>query len=249
MNRKQFIESHGATCRNWTWSWSFINEQKKIIIFGAWDKHQMGNRSLILSEEWETSRRGKKQPAYAQSREHIRLVEEEGYRLMTFPMVYSDANEEEGIGPAKIKDFTPKLMAKSLIRVGPCWYASDDKVVPRLPEELAPGEELIEGASKSVSVNSYERNPVARAQCLEHHGYTCKICSFNFETFYGAIGKNYIHVHHLLPLSEIKGEYVVDPLNDLVPVCPNCHAMIHSTRPALQIEQLKKHLQDRESDT
>jgi len=249
MNRKQFIESHGATCRNWTWSWSFINEQKKIIIFGAWDKHQMGNRSLILSEEWETSRRGKKQPAYAQSREHIRLVEEEGYRLMTFPMVYSDANEEEGIGPAKIKDFTPKLMAKSLIRVGPCWYASDDKVAPRLPEELAPGEELIEGASKSVSVNSYERNPVARAQCLEHHGYTCKICSFNFENFYGAIGKNYIHVHHLLPLSEIKGKYVVDPLNDLVPVCPNCHAMIHSTRPALQIDQLKKHLQDRESDT
>lgn len=249
MNRKQFIESQGATCRNWTWSWSFINEQKKTIIFGAWDKHQMGNRSLILSEEWETSRRGKKQPAYAQSREHIRLVEEEGYRLMTFPMVYSDANEEGGIGPAKIKGFTPKLMAKSLIRVGPCWYASDDKDVPRLPEELAPGEELIEGASKSVSVNSYERNPVARAQCLDHHGYTCKICSFNFETFYGAIGKNYIHVHHLLPLSEIKGEYVVDPLNDLVPVCPNCHAMIHSTRPALQIEQLKKHLRDRESDT
>jgi len=247
MNRKQFIESHGATCRNWTWSWSFINEPKKIVIFGAWDVNQRGNKSLILNEEWEISRRGRKQPAYAQSREHIRLIEDEGYRLMTFPMVYSDANEEGGIGPAKIEGFTPKLTPKSLIRVGPCWYASDDRVEPRLPEELAPAEELIEGASKSVSVNSYERNPVARLQCMEHHGYTCKVCSFNFESIYGAIGKNYIHVHHLVPLSEIKGEYVVDPVNDLVPVCPNCHAMIHSTRPALDIDQLKKHLRDRET--
>lgn len=249
MNRKLFIESNGATCRNWTWSWSFINEQRKIIIFGAWDVHQTGNKSLILSEEWEVSRRGRKQPAYAQSREHIRLVEHEGYRLRTFPMVYSESNEEGGVGPAKIEGFTPKLTSKSLIRVGPCWYASDESVEARLPEELAPAEELIEGASKSVPVNSYERNPIARAQCVEHHGYTCKVCKFNFESFYGDIGKNYIHVHHLVSLSEIKREYVVDPVNDLIPVCPNCHAMIHSTRPALGIDQLKKHLQDRETDT
>ena len=168
---------------------------------------------------------------------------------MTFPMVYSDANIDGGIGPAKIEGFTPKLTSKSLIRVGPCWYASDDKLGPRLAEELTPGEKLVEGSSKSVSVNSYERNPVARAKCLEHHGYTCKACSFNFETFYGAIGRNYIHVHHVVPLSEIKGEYVVDPVNDLVPVCPNCHAIIHSTRPALEIEHLKKHLKDRETGT
>jgi 5-methylcytosine-specific restriction protein A len=249
MNRKQFIESHGATCQNWTWSWSFINESEKIIIFGAWDINQTGNKSLILNEVWEISRRGRKQAGYPQSREHIRLLEEEGYRLMTFPMVYSDANEEGGIGPAKIEGFTPKLTSKILIRIGPCWYASDDKVEARLPEELAPTEELIEGASKSISVNSYERNSVARAQCLEHHGYTCKVCSFNFENYYGTIGRNYIHVHHVVPLSKIKGAYVVDPVNDLVPVCPNCHAMIHSTRPALDIDQLKKHLEDRETDT
>jgi 5-methylcytosine-specific restriction protein A len=160
----------------------FINEPKKIIIFGAWDINQSGNKSLILSEEWKIGRGKRKQQAYPQSREHIRLVEEQGYRLMTFPMVYSD---EEGIGPAKIKGFTPTLSSKSLIRVGQCWYASDDEVGSLLPEELSPAEELIEGASKSVFVNSYERNPVARTQCLEHHGYTCKVCSFSFESFYG----------------------------------------------------------------
>ncbi|HEX9840255.1 MAG TPA: HNH endonuclease [Anaerolineales bacterium] len=54
--------------------------------------------------------------------------------------------------------------------------------------------------------------------------------------------KGIIHVHHLIPLSEIKGTYDLDPIKDLVPVCPNCHAIIHSTQPPLTIEQLKEHL-------
>lgn len=122
MNRKQFIESQGATCRNWTWSWSFVNEKKKVVIFGAWDRHTEGNTSLILSEDWQESQRGRKQPAYEQSREHIRLVEEEGYQLMTFPMKYSDANKDEaGVGPAKIEGFEPRLTKKSLTHKSVIW--------------------------------------------------------------------------------------------------------------------------------
>ena len=83
MSRKQFIESQGATCKNWTWSWSFINEAEKFIIFGAWDVYDDGDMTLILSEDWEISRRGGRQPGYPQSREHIRLIEEEGYKLKT----------------------------------------------------------------------------------------------------------------------------------------------------------------------
>ena len=124
MNRKQFIESHGATCRNWTWSWSFINEAGKFIIFGAWDIHKDGNTTLIFSEKWATSRKGNKQPGYQQSREHIRLIEEEDYQLKTFPMEYMAADEEEG-APAKIKSFTPELTNKELIRNGGIWRASD----------------------------------------------------------------------------------------------------------------------------
>ncbi len=165
MNRKRFIESQGATCRNWTWSWSFINQKKKIVIFGAWDRHTEGNTSLILSEEWQFSRRGRKQPAYEQSREHIRLIEEEGYKLMTFLMKYSDANkDEDGIGPAKIEGFEPKLTHKSLKRIGGKWYASDDALGNLLPEEVETPEQFIEGASKTVVVNTYERNADARAK-------------------------------------------------------------------------------------
>lgn len=241
VNRKQFLESQGATCRNWTWSWSFINEAEKTIIFGAWDAFHAGNRALILSEDWEISRRGRKQPGYGQAREHIRLVEEEGYKLMTFPMIYSEIEEEGDVGPAKIDGFVPELTRKSLIRVGNSWYASDDELASTLPEELE-GHELVEGAAKTVSVNAYERNPAARAKCLAHHGYACAVCGFSFEVAYGDLGRNYIHVHHVVPLSEVKREYKVDPIKDLVPVCPNCHAMIHVTRPCLSVEQLKAYL-------
>lgn len=242
MNRKQLIESHGATCRNWRWSWSFINEAERFIIFGAWDVNQSGTKSLILSEEWRVSRKGRKQAAYTESRDHVRLVEEEGYRLMTFPMVYSDAREEGGTGPATIGDFTPVLAQRVLIRLGSNWYASDDEPASHLPEEVTPAKPLVEGASREITVNAYERNPVARAQCLQHHGYSCTVCEFVFERVYGALGKSYIHVHHVVPFSEIRAEYIVDPIKDLVPICPNCHAMIHRTIPALTVSQLQEML-------
>ena len=245
MNRKQFIESQGATCRNWSWSWSFINEKEKIIIFGAWDLHTEGNTSLIFSNDWQVSWKGRQQPGYAQSREHIRLIEDEGYQLKTFPMIYSDANKgEDGIGPAKIKDIIPELTSKSLKRVGNNWYASDDVISNLLPEEVDTPEHYFEGASKKVSINTYERSQHARVKCIEYHGYNCAVCSFDFEKFYGSIGENYIHVHHIVPLTEIKKEYKLDPVKDLIPVCPNCHAIIHKTRPALTVEQLKEHLAD-----
>jgi 5-methylcytosine-specific restriction protein A len=53
------------------------------------------------------------------------------------------------------------------------------------------------------------------------------------------MGKGYIHVHHLTPLSTINGEYEVNPISDLIPVCPNCHAMIHKSNPPLTIEQAR----------
>ena len=84
MSRKQFIQSQGATCKNWTWSWSFVNEADKFIIFGAWDVYDDGNMTLIMTEDWEISRKGSRQPGYPQSREHIRLIEEEDYKLKPF---------------------------------------------------------------------------------------------------------------------------------------------------------------------
>lgn len=244
MNRKEFIESQGATCKNWTWSWSFINESEKFIIFGVWDVYDDGNLALILSEDWEISGKGSKKAGYPQSRKHICLIEEEGYQLKTFPMEYMAADEEEG-APAKIKGFTAKLTDKELIRIDNSWYASGQTHSTRLPEEIDTKEVLKEGTSITVTVNQYERNARARSKCLAHYGYKCAVCSFDFENKYGEIGKNYIHVHHIIPISEIGQEYEINPITDLIPVCPNCHAMIHITRPALSIKQLRRVIENR----
>jgi 5-methylcytosine-specific restriction protein A len=108
-----------------------------------------------------------------------------------------------------------------------------------ISEEVTVPDNLIEGAVRQITVNSYERNPMARKKCIEHYGTTCCICGFDFEAVYGPLGKDYTNVHHLKPLSDINETYQVDPVNDLCPVCPNCHAMIHRKNPPLTIEQVK----------
>lgn len=100
-------------------------------------------------------------------------------------------------------------------------------------------EKHMEGSTMTVSVNVYERNPKARMECIKYYkGYTCQVCGFDFKKFYGDIGESFIHVHHIKPLSEIEEEYEVNPKEDLIPVCPNCHAMLH--RKPISIEDLKK---------
>jgi 5-methylcytosine-specific restriction protein A len=247
MNRKSFMQAQGATCKNWTWSWSFVNHEKKIVIFGAWDRNTEGNRALILSEAWEKNSSGKRKPAYSQSREHIRLIDEEGYKIFTFPIIFSDElQDENGIGPAKISGFEPNLSKKKLIRAGINWYASDNSIPPISAEEVANPDGFIEGATKIISVNAYERSKKARLECIRHYGAVCAGCGFDFGKKYGVIGKGFIHVHHKVPLSEIRKEYKLNPITDLIPICANCHAMVHLTQPAMTIEELKKCIESRE---
>lgn len=99
---------------------------------------------------------------------------------------------------------------------------------------------LPEGSNTSIFVNRYERNPKARRKCIEHYGTKCQLCSFDFEEKYGAIGKDFIEFHHKVPISEIGGSYEVDSINDLIPVCSNCHSMLHRKKgEALRVEELK----------
>ena len=64
---------------------------------------------------------------------------------------------------------------------------------------------------------------------IDHYGSSCIICGYNFENQFGPVGQGYIHVHHVVPLANVNAEYVVDPIKDLRPVCPNCHAMLHKS--------------------
>ena len=109
----------------------------------------------------------------------------------------------------------------------------------RYPDEVDTPTVLWEGARRPVWVNAVERNDQARRQCLAHYGPRCSVCGFDFSQTYGPHGEGYMHVHHLVPLATITDRYQVDPVQDLRPVCPNCHAMIHRYPGApLSIEEL-----------
>ena len=107
------------------------------------------------------------------------------------------------------------------------------------PDEVRDSETFREGAIRRVTVNAYERDPIARQRCIEHYGYQCSVCQCDFEEVYGEIGRGFIHVHHLRPLSGIAEEYEIDPVADLRPVCPNCHAMLHRRSPPYTIDELR----------
>ena len=107
------------------------------------------------------------------------------------------------------------------------------------PEEVEPETEYAEGATTLIQVTRYERDPAARTACIAHHGTRCLVCGIDFGSVYGEIGVGFIHVHHLVPLAIVSAEYVVDPVKDLAPVCPNCHAMLHRKSPPFSINELK----------
>ena len=125
-------------------------------------------------------------------------------------------------------------VAESLEQLG--WVDADTTRLTA--EELPHNVVYSEGARIQVACNAYERNRAARAACIEHYGYDCVCCGFNFSAVYG--GFDLIHVHHLKQLSDIGESYEVDPINDLRPVCPNCHAIIHRTNDALEISEVKR---------
>jgi len=108
------------------------------------------------------------------------------------------------------------------------------------PDEIEDRKNYIEGAKKEVTVNAYERNPKARRQCIKHFGWVCQCCGLDFEKFYGEIGKEFIHIHHKKLISEIGQNYDVDPINDMVPLCPNCHAMIHRGDPVFTVDEMRE---------
>lgn len=113
----------------------------------------------------------------------------------------------------------------------------------RLSEEVSDAQKLVEGSVCQVTINFYERNPEARKRCIEYYGTSCCVCDFNFEEKFGSVAQGFIHVHHLKPLSEIQKEYEIDPISDLRPVCPNCHAIIHLGGKTRSIEEVKSWVQ------
>lgn len=137
--------------------------------------------------------------------------------------------------------FTPEELDQARIRLGK--FIKQAAVIKKqrerlYPDDLEPGRTYVEEGKKQVRVNAYERDPKARRACLAHHGSHCAVCQLSFEDRYGSIGKGFIHVHHTRPLAAAGKVQTLDPKRDLVPVCPNCHAMLHRTEPPMSVQKL-----------
>lgn len=112
----------------------------------------------------------------------------------------------------------------------------DSELDVDLINELKKGNVYLEGGAEQVIINKYSRSSLARQECIEKFGALCCVCGFDFERHYGELGKGFIHVHHLVPISSIRSMKEVT-CDDLRPVCPNCHAMLHKGK--LSIEELR----------
>lgn len=128
------------------------------------------------------------------------------------------------------------------------------KLLPLQPDTLLPpaeDDQLIfesakEGSKSSYFGTRYERRKDLRLKAIAIHGLECKACGFNFEQAYGEHAKGFIHVHHVVPISDFGGEKDVDPETDLVTLCANCHAVVHRKRDmTLSIDELKGMLRGR----
>ncbi len=102
--------------------------------------------------------------------------------------------------------------------------------------------DFFEGALLRTERNVYERDRAARATCIGHHGAVCKACGMDLAKRYGAVAEGFIHVHHRRPVASIGENYAVDPINDLVPVCPTCHGVMHLREPPYTVEEIMEFL-------
>lgn len=177
-------------------------------------------------------------PGYESNHPHMRSV-----RWVHYVTDLADAVPRAEIGchaPRQTKEEIRELVLSQ--RLLACIKERDQSTSAEqwFPDVLGLAGPHREGSVEQVLVDRYERSPEARRECVEHWGTACVVCAFDFRTKYGLLGDGFIHVHHLIPMSERKEEYEVDPVADLRPVCPNCHAMLHRRgNPVLTIEALK----------
>lgn len=116
-----------------------------------------------------------------------------------------------------------------------------------LPEDtqvVLTNAKYVEGRISDVTLRRRERSLEARAACLAAYGFSCYVCGLNLRTQYVGLATEVIHVHHEEPLAGALGEREFDPVATMKPVCPNCHAVIHTREPPYSINEVKAMVAD-----
>lgn len=160
--------------------------------------------------------------------------------LLPAKMVWGLATGQSG------RDFNAHQARDGLRRLGFDVPGPDQPAaeIAESPESLAALPPAFEGAERQVTRNIRERDPAARRAAEAHWrqlrgGLICEGCGIDFGRAYGPRGAGFMHFHHLTPLAAADGPRAVDGARDLVPLCPNCHAMVHRGEDLLTIDALR----------
>ena len=215
------------------WDTGIVEHENEFVIFA--NVGTAGRTGHDYSNWWEGEHfRWSHKRSSRLSWSSVQRLLEDGRRIHLF---WRDSNSApfEYAGLAK----TIEVLDKTPVEI--LWSFEDgtlDETFFQGPDEVHL-EEYREGTAHQVLVNIYERNAIARRVCINHYGTSCAFCGLNFEDIYGPTGAGYIHVHHLVPLSDCGEGYQVDPVKDLRPTCPNCHAMAHRRNPPFSVEEIQ----------
>jgi 5-methylcytosine-specific restriction protein A len=106
-------------------------------------------------------------------------------------------------------------------------------------EDVEADASALEGTVVEAVSRRYERKPVNREICLSVRGRRCYCCNLDFREAYGDIADGFIEVHHTKPVSEMGPNYLINPITELVPICSNCHSVVHLSRPAASIDYIR----------
>jgi predicted HNH restriction endonuclease len=152
--------------------------------------------------------------------------------------------------PNTAKTHSPGLVAFIMREVGarpvqPAYIGSHFDSNSTIAEEIPVDDDFEEGTAIKVLVNRYERDPAARERCINHYGTKCAACGMSLADRYGPQALGLIHVHHLTPLASQGKRRVVNPIRDLRPVYPNCHAVIHAANPPRSVAEVKRMVRER----
>lgn len=186
-----------------------------IPTFGELYEHTDHNLYLLLRS---------KVASRTEAKEQNKIGNTEYTRVMKFYAGFLQSKIFRGKEVVKLADNElNEKVTKAVVDFSPAIGLKEDPLQPpQNPEEI-----FTEGRICQVSITKRERNHNLRQLCLQHYGYTCQVCGMDFEKRYGTIGHSFIEVHHINPIAETDGEYALDPQNGLIPLCSNCHSMIH----------------------
>ena len=107
--------------------------------------------------------------------------------------------------------------------------------------------EIVDQVLDETAIKENTTWAALKTECLDYYGPVCDLCGFDFGYTYGEAFENFIKVHVIKPYSD-ETLQTLDPHKDLVPICCNCDAVIHSKIPAYSIDEVKEMLAKAQKD-